>query len=140
MITYGKVTECLRPLFRDGDVRVMEGKPVHRLLREEAEGRPVTQEGDPGAEIFVRMRFPAIVFLVLRRATADSLQALKVVRDCLSFRFPVVVVAPPASSEFKMQMLEQGIYAFVEEPVQPGQIQRLVEEIRMNTRAGIEEG
>ena len=129
---YGEMTRGLRHLFKDqGDGEdEMEWDALRHLLKEEAEGMLVVRNGAAEAEIFLRVTLPAVVFLVLRTPAAEGLRALDEVRDALSFHLPVVVIAPPASSEFKMQMLERGIYAYLEEPIQAGQIEELVKEIR----------
>lgn len=131
------MTRCLRHLFKDdGDDEDEEGGTewavLRRLLRREAEGKLVPVNDVPGGEVFIRMSPPPILFLILQSPAVEGLRAMEMFRSTLSFQPPTVVIAPPASSEFKMQMLERGIYTYLEHPIQAGQIERLVEEIRMN--------
>ena len=137
MMKYGEMTRRLRHLFKDdsdGEERGdTEWAGLRRLLGQEAEGKPIPVKDIHGGEIFIRLKPPVTLFLVLQRPAVENLRTLEEIRSTLSCPPPVVVIAPPASSEFKMQMLERGIYTYLEQPIQAGQIERLVEEIRTNS-------
>jgi len=136
---YGAMTRCLRPLFQ-GDAEAesdAEQDALEGLIRQEGEGRPISIRSLPEGAVFVRVRPPITLFFVLRRPVAESLRTVEKIRSMLSLRFPVVVIAPPNSAEFKRQMLDQGVYTYLERPVQPGQIEKLIEEIRLNSEERI---
>ncbi len=136
---YGAMTQCLRPLFQ-GDAEAesdAERDALRGLIQQEGEGRPISIKSLPEDAVFVRMKTPITLFFVLGRPVAESLRIVEKIRSMLSLRLPVVIIAPPNSAEFKRQMLEQGVYTYLERPVQPGQIEKLIEEIRVNAEERI---
>jgi len=112
----------------DRDEDILEEK-LFRLLAREAQGEPVRTGDVPGGRIFIRNRPPVTLFLILQRPKLESLRALEHVRNHLPFETRVVVIAPPLSSELKMQMLDQGVTSYLEQPVQEGQLERLIEDL-----------
>ena len=131
---YGDTTGGIRALFKGNGEGDIDEALLRRLLVQEAEGKPLTTDDVPLGEIFIRLKSPAVMFLSLRRPSVEGLRVLEEVRAMWSFQPPIVVIAPPASSEFKMQMLERGIYTYLEKPIRAGQIKKLVEDILKNQK------